>query len=40
MQIGWQSEADWAEMIKSMVEAGLLKTGFKPSDFFTNRFID
>ncbi len=40
MPIGWQSEADWADTIRSMVEAGLLKTGYKPSDFFTNRFIE
>lgn len=38
--IGWQSEADWADTIKSMVEAGLLKPGYKPSDFYTNRFVE
>jgi NitT/TauT family transport system substrate-binding protein len=38
--LGWQSEADWAETIKSMVEAGLLKPGYKPADFFTNRFLE
>lgn len=38
--VGWQSEADWADTIKSMVEAGLLKPGYKPSDFFTNRFLE
>lgn len=36
---GWQSEDDWANTIKSMVEAGVLGDGFKPQDFYTNAFI-
>ncbi|MGE0715172.1 MAG: ABC transporter substrate-binding protein [Alphaproteobacteria bacterium] len=38
--IGWQSEVDWKETIASNEAAGLLKAGYKPSDFFTNRFVD
>ena len=37
--IGWQSEDDWRETIASMEEAGLLKPGSKPSDYFTNRCV-
>jgi len=38
--LGWQSEKDWAETIRSMEEAQLLKPGFKPADFYTNRFVE
>ncbi|WP_170216481.1 ABC transporter substrate-binding protein [Allostella humosa] len=38
--IGWQSEIDWKETIRSGEEAGLLKPGYKPADFFTNRFVE
>ena len=37
--IGWQSEADWAAAIKTMVEAGVIKPGHKPGDFYTNAFM-
>lgn len=37
--IGWQSEADWAAAIKTMVDAGVIKPGHKPSDFYTNAFM-
>jgi NitT/TauT family transport system substrate-binding protein len=36
---GWQSTDDWTLAIKSMTEAGLLKPGAKPDDFFTNDLI-
>lgn len=38
-KFGWQSEADWASAIKSMVAAGVLGEGFKPGDFYTNAFV-
>ncbi len=38
--IGWQSEVDWQQTIRSGEEAGLLKPGYKPSDFYTNQFVD
>ncbi|BBK40018.1 hypothetical protein STVA_00380 [Allostella vacuolata] len=38
--IGWQSEEDWKETIRSGEAAGLLKPGYKPSDFFTNQFVE
>ena len=37
---GWQSEADWAAAIKSMEAAGAIKPGRKPSDYYTNQFVD
>ncbi len=37
--IGIQSEQDWAETIKVMADAGLLKKGSRPTDYFTNDFI-
>ena len=38
--IGWQSDKDWEEAIKSMENAGLLKAGRKPDEFFTNEFVN
>lgn len=38
--LGWQAEQDWADAIVSMEGAGVLKPGFKPSDFYTNQFVD
>ena len=40
MQIGLQSEADWARTLKSMEEAKVIPPGSKPSDYFTNDCID
>lgn len=38
--IGPQSDVDWAATIADMVDANTIPTGFKPSDFFTNDYID
>jgi NitT/TauT family transport system substrate-binding protein len=38
-RIGWQSEEDWAETLRALVDAGLAKASSRPSDFFTNNFI-
>jgi NitT/TauT family transport system substrate-binding protein len=40
MPIGIQSEADWAQTLKSMEEAKVIPAGSKPSDYFTNDVID
>ena len=40
MPIGMQSEADWAQTLKSMEEAKVVPLGPKPSDYFTNDCID
>jgi len=37
--IGWQAEADWAETVKAMEEAEVLRKGSKPSDYYTNDFL-
>lgn len=37
---GWQSEKDWSEAIKSMEAAGAIKTGQKPTAFFTNALVE
>lgn len=37
--LGWQAESDWASALKIMNDAGVVKPGFKPADFYTNRFI-
>ena len=35
---GWQADADWRQALESMEKAGLVKAGWKTSDFFTNEF--
>ena len=40
MPIGMQSEADWAQTLKSMEEAKVIPAGSKPTDYFTNDCID
>jgi NitT/TauT family transport system substrate-binding protein len=40
MPIGIQSEADWAQTLRSMVEAKVIPPGSKPSNYFTNDCID
>jgi NitT/TauT family transport system substrate-binding protein len=40
MPIGMQSETDWAQTLKSMVEAKVIQAGSKPSTYFTNDCID
>jgi NitT/TauT family transport system substrate-binding protein len=37
--IGWQAEEDWAAALKAMEDAGVIKPGSKPSDYYTNQFI-
>lgn len=37
--LGWQSELDWANTIRTMEDAKLLKPGSKPSEYFTNVFF-
>jgi NitT/TauT family transport system substrate-binding protein len=37
--IGWQSEEDWADTVRALREAGVIKEGARPADFFTNDFI-
>ncbi len=36
---GWQSEEDWAETLKALVDAGVARPESRPTDFFTNEFI-
>ena len=35
----WQSPDDWSEGIKAGEEAGVIKAGAKPEDYFTNEFV-
>jgi hypothetical protein len=37
---GWQADADWVSAIKSMEQAGAIKAGHKPSEYYTNEFVD
>jgi NitT/TauT family transport system substrate-binding protein len=36
---GWQSEEDWAETLRALVDAGVAKPESRAADFFTNEFI-
>jgi len=38
--IGPQSDVDWNGTIGDLVDAGTIAAGFKPSDFYTNAYID
>jgi NitT/TauT family transport system substrate-binding protein len=38
--LGWQSEEDWSAAVSALEQLNLLKPGYKPSDFYTNQFID
>ena len=38
--IGWQAEADWEAALKSMEQAGVVKAGWKASDYYTNNLMD
>jgi NitT/TauT family transport system substrate-binding protein len=40
LPFGAQSEVDWANTLHAMEAAGVIKTGSKPSDYFTNALID
>ena len=37
--LGWQSEEDWADALRAMADAGVVKADARPADFFTNEFI-
>ena len=37
---GWQAPEDWVQTIKVMIEAGLVKPGANPQDFYSNKFLD
>ena len=37
--IGWQSKADWENSIATQRDAGVVKPGLNPDDFFTNEMI-
>jgi len=38
--IGIQTDEDWSSTIKAMEEAGVVKKGSKPSDYYTNDYVD
>lgn len=38
--VGMQSQADWAQTLRSMEEAKVVPPGSKPSDYYTNDCID
>jgi NitT/TauT family transport system substrate-binding protein len=38
--IGIQSDKDWASTIKALETAEVIKKGSKPSDYFTNAYVD
>lgn len=38
--IGWQSAQDWEAALKSMEAAGVVKPGWKASDYYTNAFVE
>ena len=37
--LGWQAEEDWADALRGMVDAGVMKPSSRPSEFYTNDFI-
>ena len=37
---GWQAPQDWELAIKLLIEAGVVKPGANPTDFYTNQFFD
>ncbi|MGQ3072964.1 MAG: ABC transporter substrate-binding protein [Ferrovibrionaceae bacterium] len=36
---GWQAETDWASALKAMVDAGIIKPGRPPAEFYTNDLL-
>jgi NitT/TauT family transport system substrate-binding protein len=38
--IGWQAKEDWEAALKSMQNAGVVKAGWKVSDYYTNELVD
>ncbi len=39
LPIGVQTDADWADAIKSMEQTGLIKAGHTPADYYTNALL-
>jgi NitT/TauT family transport system substrate-binding protein len=37
--LGWQSRADWENSIATQLDAGVIKPGLDPDDFFTNEMV-
>ena len=37
---GWQAPEDWAKAIDLLIEAGVVKPGANPTDFYTNKFFE
>ena len=37
--IGWQSQTDWQNCLATQLDAGVIKPGLNPDDFFTNGMI-
>ena len=37
---GWQADSDWQSAIKSLEQAGAIKPGRKPSEYYTNELVD
>jgi len=37
--IGWQSRIDWENCLATQLDAGVIKPGLNPDDFFTNEMI-
>jgi NitT/TauT family transport system substrate-binding protein len=35
----WQAETDWAQVVKAMEEANVIKPGSQATDYFTNQFV-
>lgn len=38
--LGWQAEADWAKSLQAMEAAGVVKPGWKATDYFTNALVE
>ncbi|OZI31148.1 myristoyl transferase [Bordetella genomosp. 10] len=38
--IGWQADEDWVKALNTMQAAGVIKPGWKTSDYYTNQFIN
>lgn len=37
--IGWQAAEDWQAALEGMEKAGIVKSGWKPDDYFTNELV-
>jgi NitT/TauT family transport system substrate-binding protein len=38
--MGWQSETDWTTSMQTAERAGLIKSGHKPAEFYTNALVE